>query len=139
MMISSCVYNEIIYKCSSIFAETGGIIGGNNNVINKFLFDKGVEIIIPGYYIPDVDLLNFNLYKWRKRGIKFYGIVHSHINEYQDLSSIDKNFIRKILITMPQDIEMLYFPIVSNKLIYSYKAIRNHDEICINDDDVILI
>jgi len=139
MIIENSIYEEIIYKCSSISIETGGVIGGNNGVINKFLFDKGIETTTPGCYVPDVDLLNFMVYKWYKRNIEFYGIVHNHVNEYQDLSFNDKNFIYEIMTVMPENIKILYFPIVYSKSIHSYKATRSHNEIYINDDNVIMI
>jgi len=138
-MINSCIYNKIIHKCSSVSVETGGIIGGNNDVVQKFCFDKGVEGITLGCYIPDVDLLVTNLFKWQKRGIEFMGIAHSHTNEYQNLSSNDRNYIREIMMAMPQEKNMLYFPIVYSKSIHSYKAVRDRDELYISNDDVILI
>jgi len=139
MKINNHIYNKILSKCSSISTEAGGIIGGNNGIVTIFYFDKGIERNIPGYYIPNVDLFNLHLSKWQKRNIDFYGIIHSHKNDYENLSSSDKNYIRAIMKAMPNEICFLYFPIVHNNVISSYKAIRNYDEIFISNEEIIQI
>lgn len=67
--------NEIFIDILSSFPfappECGGIIGGQDGVINRFCFDnKGSEE--QAVYEPNADYLNRIIEEWSQSGISFY-------------------------------------------------------------------
>lgn len=120
-------------------SEHGGIIGGFNDTVTTFEFDNGLYNENSGCYIPNTELLNQCIEKWYSKNISFYGIIHSHLTPYASLSNDDVKYIKKIMLSMPQSIDKLYFPIVLPKhTINSFKAIRKGNEISIVLDDIII-
>ena len=112
MTIKKNIYQEIMTHCSNKQTETGGIIGGENGVISEFIFDLGLDEKESGCYYPNTEVMNRYLSEWQQRGITFYGIVHSHLQEKEDLSSGDKEYISSIIQAMPHDTNRLYFPLI---------------------------
>jgi len=139
MKINENTYNHIITKCSNNPGETRGIIGGKNNIISAFEFDKGMAES-KQHYFPDIEKLNTCIENWQNENIKFYGIVHSHFREEKELSFGDTKYIHIIMEAMPKNIRFLYFPIVlPQKELVSFKALWVKNEINIINDDIKII
>ena len=137
MRITRKTYNEILSSIPLFPVETGGIIGGRDGIVTNFIFDTGLSNGDVGHYYPNIDKLNICISDWQKCGIKFYGIVHSHLNHEKSLSLGDEVYIRQIMLAMPTDIKILYFPVVSPcKEIISYRATIEKCELKIIFDDV---
>lgn len=141
MKITKANYNKIIESCSTTLSETGGIIGGKNNIVTVFEFDKGTASSSRNYYYPNIERLNACIKYWQKEDIQFYGIVHSHLQEDEkELSNGDRQYINQIMLAMPKDIESLYFPLVlPNGEMVSFKALRLGNEMKIIKDVVKII
>jgi len=140
MRIQEQVYRQILSLISEETIETGGILGGKNNVITEFEFDKGTSLSSKKKYYPNTKRLNDCIEKWQNRDIQFYGILHSHLQEERALSFGDKLYIQTIMQAMPMSIEFLYFPIVLlQKEIVSFKAVRLDNEINIVNSDIKII
>jgi len=138
MTIHESTYNQILTNCSSRTVETGGIIGGKDGIITEFIFDKRPGS--PSRYYPDVEKLNAAIDRWQQKGISFYGIVHTHLQNAPELSHGDKEYILTIMEAMPTYISHLYFPIVvPGKGLTSHKAVRVHNKINIISDDIKII
>ena len=137
MIIMENVYNDVMEKCAISHIETGGILGGKNDIIFKFEFDKGTNLSSVQHYYPNIEGLNACLENWLIENIDFYGIVHSHIHKLRDLSSNDIQYIQTIMNAMPEKIQLLFFPIVlPGKEMLSFKAIRQNNKINIVTDDI---
>ena len=112
-------------------------MGGRNGIITNFIFDTGLSNGDVGHYYPNVDKLNSCILDWQKHDIEFYGIVHSHLNHEKSLSLSDEVYIKEIMLAMPTDIKILYFPLVLPcKEIISYKVERKKNELKIIFDDI---
>ncbi len=120
--------------------EHGGIIGGSDDIITAFEFDKGLCSENLGCYIPNVELLNCCIQKWQSKNIHFYGIIHNHLTEYTYLSNGDIEYIKKIMMFMPPNINDLYFPLMSSEhILNAFKATRTNEGIRIVSDNIIII
>ena len=140
MEINNNIYQLIISSCSSKAIETGGIIGGKNNIITEFIFDEKNESGSKQHYHPDIETFNLCIENWQNENIQFYGIVHSHFREEKELSFGDTQYIRIIMQAMPSNIKFLYFPIVlPQKELIFFKAVMTKTEINIVKDDVKII
>lgn len=140
MRIVKKAYKQIVDSFANCLFEEGGIIGGVNDIVTRFEFDIGIPGDNKGCYIPNVGKLNKCICEWQKQNINFYGIIHSHINHYGDLSNDDIKYIKRIMLSMPQNIQYLYFPVVLPKrTIKSFKAVRIGDEIRIVSDNIIIL
>lgn len=113
MKIYKHILEEIIKIVPSVPPETGGILGGRNQIISHCAFDNG-EDTSNAYdtYAPNIQMLNSTIKQWEKSGIKFYGIFHSHCSKAKELSMADKRYISRIMKMMPPQVGSLYFPIV---------------------------
>ncbi|MCL2592431.1 MAG: hypothetical protein FWD82_03605 [Defluviitaleaceae bacterium] len=137
MKIDAKIYDKILECIPSIPPETGGILGGDSDIITNFIFDGGLSDSDEGRYYPDIDKINTYLSDWQKSGIKFYGILHSHFTNERTLSMGDRQYIKNIMMSMPTNIKELYFPIViPYKEMVSFKAKRVGCEINIIADDI---
>jgi len=140
MKIIEDIYYKIIDKCSCSLIEVGGIIGGKNNIITEFEFDKGIGGGSKQHYFPDIEKFNSCIKNWQKENIEFYGIVHSHFQDTKELSFGDTLYIQEIMLAMPEYIRYLYFPIIlPQKELVSFKVMRNEIEINIINDNVKII
>lgn len=113
MKISKELLNEIIMKLPSELPETGGIIGGNSDVVTEYWIEIPKEKV-DGFmccYIPDVDKINEMIQEWAKKGVEFMGMFHTHYFGVDTLSEGDISYIKEILAAMPDGISKLYFPI----------------------------
>lgn len=141
MILSNNILRKMKYKLSYHLYETGGILGSKNNIINYFIFDKGVCSENKGVYVPNTNILNNNIEYWNINNIKFSGIIHTHFQKVYGLSEADIRYIKRIMSNMPISIDSLYFPLfypLENKIM-SFKAIRNNSEVVILKDNIKVI
>ena len=135
------IFDEIVNVAIDAPPEIGGIIGGNNNVVKAHYMDMGVFSVKACSYTPNVSLLNGIISEWSVEGIQFMGIYHTHFFEVRTLSEGDIRYIRNILLGMPDEIDMLYFPLVvfPSRTMVCFKAIKKLDSIEICNDNLVLI
>ena len=108
MSISKCFCVHVYHP------ETGGIIGSRDGIwIDHVVFDRGKQSENGGTtYQPDVQYLNTVIREWESNGIEFRGIFHTHAEQWPDLSSEDKLYMKKILGVMPDKRKGIYCPLV---------------------------
>lgn len=136
MEISESAFCRLI-NCSEVPPETGGIIGGKKSVITDVVFDKGKPVNDLGIYTPDIDFINNEILKWNASHIEFYGMFHTHIEQWPTLSDDDKLYISQIMDVMPMTISCLLFPLVFPKsMIKWFKAYRFQHGIKITEIEV---
>lgn len=135
MKIAESLLNAIISGCQPFPPETGGIMGGHDELITDVIFDTYPGLSEQATYSPNVVYLNDCIVRWRNQGIEFRGIFHSHpVNQYS-LSGADREYITNIMSAMPTNIEELYFPIiVPTKTMFVYRAMRLKSKILIVSD-----
>ena len=105
----------IVSTIAALPPETGGILGSKDgNVVTDFIFDKGKENTSE-FYIPDVMRLNKGIISWRQEGIRFIGMIHSHIRGRNKLSTSDIDYANKIMESM--NMERLYMLLVDTDTI----------------------
>ena len=138
MKILPSVYNEIIENCPYVPPECGGIIGGNNNLISIYCFDKMKIIFDKAEYIPNTDFLSKVIDDWNKSGIRFYGIFHSHCTGCEELSDADILYIQQIMSELTDTYNYLFFPIVlpKEKIVF-FKASMSNNSLTIMKENVI--
>lgn len=125
MKINKQVINDILHTLPVVPPERGGIIGGEQKIVDKVYFDNRISIMENAMYIPDIKTFNFIIKNWNSKGIGFMGIFHSHLKGNETLSTDDIKFIEDIMDIMPYKVKELYFPIVIPKeKIIVYKSIR---------------
>lgn len=127
--ISNQLLKEIIFNPIGYSRETGGFVGINDDVIVQYMFDEGMTSSDFFTYRPDVTKFNKFIAMCNKKGIKEYGILHTHLNENGVLSNNDIVYITSILEINAQILEM-YFPVViPGNAMRIYKAKRNMNNI----------
>lgn len=138
MKIYDKILSEIVNQMPVIPPEAGGIIGGKEGKVGHWKYDKGYSEKGCSYS-PNVNVLNEVIAGWIDQGYDFMGIVHVHFGGSKDLSNGDKKYIEKIIKSMPDSIEKLYFPIVvqPEKQFISYVAYQNFQGEIVIDKDVV--
>lgn len=137
MNILKCVCTELL-SIDASENETGGILGGSNGIVTKFLPDKNKPVKESYMYIPNIHYLNAVLEKWQRDGVEFYGIFHTHPTGQTTLSEDDRMNIKTIMFSLPESVKKVYFPvIIPNENIYPYAAERVKNEINIHPEDCI--
>lgn len=140
MKIKREVYEKILYSCPRVPPEMGGILGGHSETIDTAVFDEGEMISESAVYIPNVNKLNNVLAHWKKEGISFYGLFHSHLLGQETLSQDDIEYINRIMLSLPRTVSLLYFPIVIPKShIIFYKAKNQNHNISISRDKIKIV
>lgn len=138
MRILQSVYNSIIDSCSQVPPESGGILGGKDNIITEYMFDKGLKSNLYDEYVPNVDFLNSIISEWQKHSIQFYGIYHSHFPGGHALSDADKQYIAEIMQSITY--RKLFFPIVFPKEdMLVYRAEFTNKQLRLSKESLILI
>lgn len=112
MNIYKCIYNEIINTARSLPPETGGLLGGRDDIVAEVLRDEGLPSDKKCSYYPNIELFNQTIKEWQSRDINFMGIFHTHYWGVNTLSKGDKRYIARIMNSMPEGIDRLYFPIL---------------------------
>ena len=140
MLIEKKVHNLLIETCVSVPPETGGIIGGHNDIIDIFAFDKSSGTSFNNSYRPNTMYLNKLINLWAKNEIVFYGVFHTHFFDKIILSAPDKGYIFRIMSAIPPTILKLYFPLIFPKdRMEAYVAVRKENETHIEKDTVIIV
>lgn len=113
MKISDTVVEIVNNSISGTPPETGGILGSRNqDAIDEVVMDlpnKRSESRCT--YSPNVDYLNRQIGLWQEQGITFRGMFHTHFAGVRTLSDSDKEYIGRIMMAMPLQINTLYFPV----------------------------
>ena len=137
MKITRGAYQKLIYDCPPVPPESGGLLGGRDEIVDTIYFDFAQTRTDRLVYIPDVNSLNAQLEQWSDCGIEFMGLFHSHPQNQEGLSSSDERYIRRIMREMPLNIEVLYFPIVYPGCgMDAFCASRKRDDIVIQKERV---
>ena len=140
MKIKREIYNDLIHDCPEAPPEVGGILGGNNGIVNVFVLDLPIDSNKNNCYIPNTEKLNAVLSVWSDEGIDFYGIFHTHFPYGYSLSSDDEKYIDQIMNAMPLHIKTLFFPVVvPGDGMASFKASRTSKAIRVKPDTITLI
>ena len=140
MLIQQSTYEALLKEIPCAPPETGGILGGTNEIITMYQVDfASLHNRNYDYYYPNLTFLNHTIQKWSDAGIEFYGLFHSHFPGGTELSLQDKRYISKIMYAMPQVIDRLFFPIILTGEIVSYQAFKCDKNVCIVRDDIIKI
>ncbi len=145
MIICQNVFSIIINISRLNTVEIGGIIGGiksrRKEIISRFRFDDNCHPNKSVCYVPNTKNLNKIIAHWQERGTTFYGIFHSHLDTSEQLSSADKEYIKNIMLAMPDEVDHLYFPLVLPKCgkLIAFKAIRHDNQVDIIKDDIEII
>ena len=141
MYIVKDVYQYICNSVPSVPPEIGGILGSMDGVICKCQIDLGHPKSCGCFYSPNVDILNRTINSWKKDGIHFNGLFHTHFFGVQTLSDGDIAYINTIMHAMPSYIHKLYFPIVvlPEKRMVPYLATRNGKTVDIKSDEFIIV
>jgi proteasome lid subunit RPN8/RPN11 len=143
MNIRQDVYLELLHNCPPAPPETGGILGGQKNVITTIAFDV-IDALDCGTYTPNVTNLNTVIASWSENNIDFMGVFHSHCPSGAALSKRDRKYIEQIMLAMPREMTRLYFPlIIPGDRIIPYVARRNPQEqakevVTIEKDEIFL-
>ncbi len=112
MLIKKKLHDLLVESCPSTPPETGGIIGGRNNIITVYELDKLSGNCSYSSYRPNINYLNDIIREWERNKIEFYGIFHSHYLGGNVLSNPDKEYIQQIMKTVPSTVLKLYFPLI---------------------------
>lgn len=137
MQIKNNIYNDIIYSLNDMPPETGGILGGVNNIITSSVQDFGIKKDNLCSYTPNVEVMNSVINEWRKKDIDFMGIYHTHFWGVDSLSQGDKTYIELIMKNMPNYLSILYFPLIvlPYKSMISYKAVLTNGRLAISKEE----
>jgi len=139
MVIEQKVYTELIKFCPTVPPETGGIIGGQNNIISMYKFDKLSDNSFYSSYEPNTAYLNGIISLWEENDIEFYGVFHSHFLGGDVLSEPDKEYIMRIMEAVTPIITKLYFPLIFPRNgIVPYMAVRKKSRVTIKRDTLII-
>lgn len=134
MIIEKRIYDRIISYIKPAPPETGGILGSVNGIITHFAFDSGLLSKNVGCYYPDTRMLNDILREWNRQNINFCGIIHSHLDNQMSLSSGDMEYIKEIMIAVSPQYKTLYFPLIVNRKIISYRVTLINKHLIIDND-----
>ena len=130
MRIKRSVYYELCEKLMALPPERGGILGMRDNIICIYYLDDGPARTDKYAYVPDVLKLNAVLEQWRKAGIDFAGMFHSHPHPQTWLSIADREYIQEIMQAMPDSVVQLYFPLIVSKIgMVGYRAEKQNNAI----------
>jgi len=114
MRILESTYAEIIESCPAVPPEVGGILGCRDGIICEYVldFNEKAAFTEQAVYIPRTDFLNAHIAAWARDQIRFCGMFHSHLPWERELSCGDREYIRTLLLAMPNTISQLYVPLV---------------------------
>ena len=138
MYLSYDIYRRML--CApTVPPESGGILGSHGSIVDVFHFDAGIPRLDAAEYTPNLEVLNQVLEDWSRSGIRFCGVMHTHPPGQLTLSAHDEAYIRVIMAAMPEEICLLYFPIVIPRdTLIPYAASRSGDQIIISKTNILL-
>lgn len=96
LYIKKDIYKTIINTIGKISPETGGILGGNDNIVLSFCFDYNADVT-GSSYSPCLDEINNQITKWAGDNIDFLGFIHSH-EKLAGLSFEDIEYAKRIIL-----------------------------------------
>lgn len=112
MKILKEIHEQILHEQRAVPPETGGILGGNNDIISSFYIDEGIPTSRTCRYLPDTEKINKIIETWQADNILFIGLYHTHFFDVDTLSEGDMLYIKSIMANMPDCIDKLYFPVI---------------------------
>lgn len=132
------VYLKIISQYPIVPPEQGGIIGGNDRVVNRYFHDSTRQSVVSAVYSPNIKLLNSKIEEWHKKDISFLGLVHSHPKNQITLSNDDVKYIELLFHSLPNEARTLYFPVFipQTKELFSYRVKRSNSGLLIQSDNI---
>ncbi len=138
MKIFEKTLNELLSAVPPAPPETGGILGGSDQVVFTFTLDPGGPNSNDyDLYSPNTQLLNQTIKNWANAGIAFYGIFHSHFPGGIALSNGDIRYITQIMHSLPPQVDHLYFPIIlPQRQIIVYRADKQAHAVHIVRDQI---
>lgn len=141
MYILKNVYDEILKSYSLPPPEQGGILGVKNGIVCEYCHDDSVGTTESAVYVPKVAVLNKKIDEWCTEKITFGGIIHSHLLGQSKLSAGDEKYIKRLFESLPQKIDLLYFPIIIPKTndFISFVAERIENDVIIRTDETHII
>lgn len=92
--IAKRVYQEIMDTIGKYPHETGGVLGVKDGTVCQYFFDKK-SIGKDDTYSPDVYSINKIISEWKREGIKYAGMIHSHPGNMKKLSYADIYYANK--------------------------------------------
>ena len=92
-------------------AETGGILGGKDDVITHYHFDD-TSNTTKVTYSPNVDVVNNKLEQWNDLQIRLISFFHSHPGKHNRPSVGDLSYA-KVILNGIDDMECLWLPIIN--------------------------
>lgn len=98
--LSSSVEAELREKLCYQTVEQGGALGIENGVISHYYHDTQAKFDC-NLFQPS-PLLNVLLVVWKQERIAFAGLIHSHPEDWPELSEGDLDYVRKLLLANPQ-------------------------------------
>lgn len=141
MKILEDVLDKIIISSPLVPPETGGIIGGKNQIVSHVVFDSGNKNS-NGYdiYAPNTAFLNQMISRWCDEDIALYGIFHCHFPGKYALSNGDRYYISQIMDSLSSQVKSLYFPIIlPREKMVVYRADNIDGNIHIISEDIEII
>lgn len=142
MLIRDSVLQDILKCADTKPPESGGIIGINNNgIVCDYYHDFGIKTDRMCRYAPNTVVLNQVIASWKEMMIRIGGLYHTHYFGVSTLSKNDMNYISKILMSMPSNVNFLYFPlvVVPQYEMVPYIAKRENGAIRIELDNLIIV
>lgn len=139
MKIEEQVYYEILNSNISLPYESGGLLGGSDNIVSKYCIDVGTAHG-ETYYCPDVAHLNYVIREWIDDGVTLYGFFHTHPLGNPNMSCGDKEYALSILRAMSPKTKKLLFPVVIPGVdIIFYRGELIDNEIVFSRENTILV
>ena len=109
-----------------------------DGIVCAYYHDHSGAVTDSAVYVPDIETLNQVILRWENRGIRFAGLVHSHLAGQSTLSTSDTAYIRSVFDLLPEQIETLFFPIVipAEGKIAAFAAKRHGKDVIIQPDEI---
>ena len=143
MKMTKGIFSYIDKSIGHIMFEIGGILGSHGNEPNDtVIIDTPLLPPIRACsYSPNVEYFNYCIADWQRSGIIFKGIFHTHFAGVQSLSESDETYIKRIMLTMPNELQYLFFPIfvLPERKFVSYIAYRKNSQVKICLDETFII
>ena len=142
MIITKSAMDIIHGSVTDLPPETGGLLGSSDGMcVDTIVMDRyGTQNVKLCSYCPNVTFFNQCIRQWQDQNIIFMGIFHTHFVGVRTLSSGDREYINAIMSAMPEQIDVLYFPlyVLPDRQLVCYKAKRTDKGICIEQEDVMI-
>lgn len=138
MKLTCHLYRTILESFPSVPPEAGGILGRKKDEIVAFQYDAGNSSIDRAIYVPCINQLNKVIALWASEGISFCGLIHSHPDGREQLSTSDRIFIQQVMNNLAMGVP-IFFPLVfPNQKIVGFCAVRTNRNVKICRDPIIL-